>query len=168
MGREEKEKAIDKNEQDREARLDTEISDQKLKRWLEERIVRLSLSRYELDSIQEQIDALDHHADYLHASGRAIPESERTQRETLTQDYHAKFEEMRKSFEPTASLPFTPSEEMKLYCQTLSEVNERIAKLAPKERFFEEKRNEFEDRYRKAEQQKHLPDHPGQFPAKER
>jgi hypothetical protein len=47
------------------------------------------------------------------------------------QDYHAKYEEMRKSFEPTASLPFTPSEEMKLYCQTLMEVNERLKLAAP-------------------------------------
>ncbi len=44
---------------------DTDISDQKLKKWLEERIVRLELYRYELNQIKEQRDAIDQHADYL-------------------------------------------------------------------------------------------------------
>jgi hypothetical protein len=73
---------------------DTEVSDQKLKVWLSERIVRLELYRYELNSIGEQIDALDQHADYLQRKGQPLPESEKTQRETLEGAYLGKIEEI--------------------------------------------------------------------------
>jgi hypothetical protein len=105
---------------------DADIPDQKMKVWLEERIVRLSLYRYELDSIGEQIEALDHHADYLQMKGQPLPEKDRAQRETLEGAYLGKTEEIQRAFEPTASHPFSPAEEMKVYCQMLSEVNERL------------------------------------------
>jgi hypothetical protein len=104
----------------------TTTSDQKLKAWLEERIVRLELYRYELAQIKEQIDALSHYADYLSEKGQALPRAEKEQREHLEEAWLAKSEEMQHDFEPTASVPFSLEEEMKIYCQTLMEVNERL------------------------------------------
>jgi hypothetical protein len=73
---------------------DADIPDQKQKEWLSERIVRLALSRYELDSIGEQIEALDLHADYLQGKGQPVPLHEQQQRETLEGAYLSKQEEI--------------------------------------------------------------------------
>jgi hypothetical protein len=111
------------------------VSDQHLQRWLSDRIVKLSLARYELQQMQERLTGLDQYLDFLAThSGKEeqpLPPAEVAEREALQSAVLAKTEAIQKAFEPTASQPFSLEEEMKIYCQTLIEVNERLAKHQP-------------------------------------
>ncbi len=104
----------------------SDISDLKLKDWLAERIVRLELARFELAGLQEQLDAHDLHADYLHSRGEEVDVRATQQREELAREWQAKHDEIQAALEPTASHPFRLEEEMNLYCQGMLDVNARL------------------------------------------